>query len=46
MRRAQVAALVWPEAAAHHAHAGLRQAHLSLHKEAFGDRIGSDRTRV
>lgn len=46
VRRAEVAALVWPEADAHHAHAGLRQALLSLHKEPFGDRIGSDRTRV
>ncbi len=46
VRRAEVAALVWPEADARHAHAGLRQALLSLRQEPFGDQIGSDRTRV
>ncbi len=46
VRRAEVAALVWSEADAHHAHAGMRQALLSLRKEPVGDRLGADRTQV
>jgi predicted ATPase/DNA-binding SARP family transcriptional activator len=46
VRRAEVAALVWPEADARHAQAGLRQALLRLRDEPFGDVVGADRTRV
>ncbi|MDF1521556.1 MAG: BTAD domain-containing putative transcriptional regulator [Trueperaceae bacterium] len=46
VRRAEVAALLWSEADAHHAHAGLRQALLRLHEGPFGDLVAADRTRV
>ncbi|MFN2323337.1 MAG: BTAD domain-containing putative transcriptional regulator [Trueperaceae bacterium] len=46
VRRAEVAALLWAEADDHHAHAGLRQALLSLRKEPFGAIVGANRTCV
>jgi DNA-binding SARP family transcriptional activator/tetratricopeptide (TPR) repeat protein len=46
VRRAEAAAIVWPEADAQHAQAGLRQALLSLRKDPVGERLFADRTRV
>jgi predicted ATPase/DNA-binding SARP family transcriptional activator/tetratricopeptide (TPR) repeat protein len=46
VRRAEVAALLWSEADAHHARAGLRQALLRLHEGPFGDLVAADRTQV
>jgi DNA-binding SARP family transcriptional activator len=46
VRRAEAAALAWPEAGARHAQAGLRQALLTLHRGPFGALIAADRSRV
>ena len=44
VRRAEVAALLWPDAPARNAHAGLRQLLMRLDRGPFGALIGRDRS--
>ncbi|MFO8149054.1 MAG: BTAD domain-containing putative transcriptional regulator, partial [Trueperaceae bacterium] len=44
VRRAEVAALLWPDAEPRNAHAGLRQVLMRLDREPFGALIGRDRS--